>query len=45
MAHPLEIKVAQVRRRVRRLLVVHGASRVLAVVVPAFFILGVEPRR
>ena len=40
MAHPLEIKVAQVRRRVRRLLVIHGASRALAIVVPAFFVLG-----
>src|SRR5260370_10915797 len=40
MAHPLEIKVAQARRRVRRLFVVYGASRVLAIVVPAFFVLG-----
>jgi hypothetical protein len=40
MAHPLEIKVALVRRRVRRLFVVYGASRVLAIVVPAVFVLG-----
>jgi hypothetical protein len=40
MAHPLEIKIASARRRIRRLLVVYGASRVLTVVLPVLFVLG-----
>jgi hypothetical protein len=37
--HPLQVKLAAARRRVRRLLVVYGASRALAIVLPAIVIL------
>jgi hypothetical protein len=40
MAHPLEIRIASSRRRVRRLLIAYGACRALAIVLPALFILG-----
>jgi hypothetical protein len=36
--HPLEIKLAAVRRRVRRLLIVYGASRALIVVLPVLLV-------
>jgi hypothetical protein len=40
MAHPLEIRIASSRRRVRRLLIAYGACRALALVLPALFMLG-----
>ncbi len=36
--HPLELKLAAVRRRVRRLLVVYGASRALIVILPVLLV-------
>ncbi len=38
--HPLQIKLAAARRRVRRLLIVYGTSRALAVVLPVLVVLG-----
>lgn len=40
MPHPLQARVAAIRRQVRRLLVVHGLSRALVVVLPAVLLLG-----
>jgi hypothetical protein len=38
--HPLQIKLAAARRRVRRLLFIYGTSRALAVVLPVLVVLG-----
>ena len=40
MMHPLQIKLAAARRRVRRLLIIYGTSRALAIVLPVLVVLG-----
>ncbi|HKD36476.1 MAG TPA: hypothetical protein VKB78_06735, partial [Pirellulales bacterium] len=40
MAHPLEVRIATTRRRLRRLLIAYGACRAVAIVLPVLFVLG-----